>query len=178
MWQKLWGLMGSWYLRRSTNVVAKNAMGSGALVGKVAQSGEDATKAAFEGAGLLVMEGSNDMYNLVVEARKQTSGSSVPVMSKLNQSLIEDIDANQPLLSEVDGVVVRLEDYRTWNTIYEERGGVDFGTMLKSCLSAEDTRPPSVEESNDSMAKVAQVSDVLSISRESMVAEQKDFSPG
>lgn len=161
-------------------VVAKNAMGSGALVGKVAQSGEDATKAAFEGAGLLVMEGSNDMYNLVVEARKQTSGSSVPVMSKLNQSLIEDIDANQAsaLLSEVDGVVVRLEDYRAWNTIYEERGGVDFGTMLKSCLSAEDTRSPSVEESNDSMGKVAQVSDVLSISRESMVAEQKEFLTG
>ena len=98
-------------------------------------------------------------------------------MSRLDQALLEDVDATRDstFLSDVDGVVVRLEDYRVWDRIYQERGGVDFGTMLKSCLSAGDPPPAAGQVRNDNAGKVAQVSDVLNISRESMVAEQKDF---
>lgn len=168
-------------------VVAKGRLGQGALVGKMATRGDEAVQAAFEGAGLLVMDVGDQcdetlLVELVNDARKQVSASSIPVMGR-----IVDGDAMERLfspsaassarstLSQMDGVVINLKEYTKWNAVGGYEAG--FGKVLKSYLvPAGSDSSPTVDAS--SSGDIAQVSDVLSISRENLIGKQKEFLTG
>jgi small GTP-binding protein len=168
-------------------VVAKGRLGQGALVGKVATGGKDATQAAFEGAGLVVMdvEESCDtmmesiLAELVEEARKQVSASSIPVMGRIVDGKVmerlfsgnADVGQTQRLLSNMDGVVMNFIEYEAWK---QDKDG--FGNVVKSYLTSAGL--PASSPPSDATEEIAQVSDVLSASRENVIARQKDFLTG
>ena len=167
-------------------VVAKGGLGSGTVVGKVATSGQDATKAAFEGAGLVIMDASGgsveDLVCMVNDARQQTSGSSIPVMGRIGghdrmTELFSDVDSasTREIISQMDGIVMEFEEFEEWNRVCMEQHGMPFGRVLVSYLSK-----PVVSESASSAGKkddetIAQVTDVLSATREGLIATQKEF---
>lgn len=140
-------------------VVAKGRLGQGALVGKVATGGEEAREASFEGAGLVVMDADVLCVGALVEdVRKHVS---VPVMGRIDamEGLFDDGDVTRQMLSGMDGIVVDFTEYKKWNE----------GRKIQSYLVS-DVHDAVVTEGN-----IAQVSDVLSASRENLIAKQKEF---
>ena len=137
-------------------VVAKGRLGQGALVGKVATGEEEARKASFEGAGLVVLD-ADDVHvgALVRDVREHVS---VPVMGRI--AAMEGV--TRQMLSGMDGIVVDFTEYKKWNE----------GSKIKSYLVS-DVEDVVVTEGN-----IAQVSDVLSASRENLIAKQKEFLTG
>ena len=96
-------------------VLAKNQLGEGKVVAKVVRTGEAARRAAFEGAGMVViddagMEGGADgseRQRLVEEVRRdQVSGGSVPVVRLVGRDGNESRDDAIGL----DGVMVRYSE--------------------------------------------------------------------
>lgn len=170
-------------------VVAKGRLGQGALVGKVATQGEEAIKAAFEGAGLVVMDigserdGKDSLESCLVarvtDARNQVSASSIPVMGRLVDgealerlfSKTADVERTRSILSQMDGIVIDYKEYLKWRNDSEYGGA--FGETLQSYLM-----PRQPEASPVSTEEIAQVSDVLSTSRETLIGRQKEFLGG
>ena len=189
-------------------VVAKCAMKNGAAVaGKIVSTAEEARQAAFEGAGFLVLRGSgsdkegaaSSSIGIEVEdvdaARKQSSGSSVPIIgSGFNSGLLftdeyaKVVPGSKEVLALLDGVMVSLNGTDLENVDGTKQ--LSLISDIKMLLASSVVRSNKEEEEEvqnmakiaasgpkdaegEVVAKVAQVSDVLSSSREQMIESER-----
>jgi len=173
-------------------VVTKNSLkDAGSIVGKSVGSGEEARQAAFEGASFLVVQdgvgndadigtGNGVPARLLVEsARQQMSGSSVVLLGQVERvewdKALEDGDC-VGALRNMDGVVMPLGDLMSLRAS-GERKGKTLKVMisdLKSIILDTKTAEKGDERQEENERKVAQVSDILSQSREKVIESQKN----
>eukprot|EP00890_Picochlorum_soloecismus_P001079 jgi/Picsp_1/1972/NSC_05438-R1_protein len=175
-------------------VVTKNSLkDAGSVVGKSVGSGEEARQAAFEGAGFLVVQAAGaEVANvnvgatsgvparlLVESARQQMSGSSVVLLGQVERvewdKALEDAEC-VGALGNMDGVVMPLGDLLSLRD-FGERTGKDLKAMIshvKDLILDTKNLEKGDESQEESERKVAQVSDILSQSREKMIESQKE----
>ena len=160
-------------------VVAKNQLGEGKVVAKVVRTGEAARRAAFEGAGMVVIDdpgmsggaAGSERQRLVEEVRRgQVSGGSVPVVGLVGR------DGNESRDEAIgfDGVMVR---YREGLSV-EALDGLFEGLSSKTASDARDaTQDVGNDGENMAVASTSASDSPLIISGDSsrLVARQKSF---